>query len=140
MPKVTPAQAYLANGNDVEMKIGEVVLTPVLKGLPDFAENKEQVETTVLHSPVKTYIAGLKDYGSLEFTCNYDSKIAADVRKLSGQGGEVAITLSDGTTIGYTASSLSLTINAASSGALMEMTVTTFIASDVDVNKAVVTE
>ena len=123
--------AILANGSKVAMTVGGVELTEVLKGLPDFAENKEQVETTVLHSPVKTYIAGLKDYGSLEFTCNYDSKIAADVRKLSGQEQEVAITLSDGTTISYTASDVSVTINAASSGALMEMTIVTFLKNDV---------
>ena len=49
MAKVTPAQAYLANGNDVEMKIGEVDLTPVLKGLPDFAENREQERNERMH-------------------------------------------------------------------------------------------
>lgn len=134
MPKVTPAQAYLANGNNVEMKIGDVELTSVLKGLPDFAENREQVETTILNSEVKTYIAGLKDFGSLEFTCNYNKEKYNDLKAIKDAQSVVSIKLSDGTTIGYTASSLSLTINAASSGALMEMTVTTFIASDVDVN------
>ena len=131
--------AQLANGSNVAMTIGGaegVDLSPVLKGLPDFAENKEQVETTVLKSMVKTYIAGLKDYGSLEFTCNYDKTIAGEVRELAGQGGEVSITLSDGTTISYTASDVSLTINAASSGALMEMTVVTFLDSDIEYDKA----
>ena len=129
--------AILANGESVVMTIGGaegVDLTPVLKGLPDFAENKEQVETTVLSSMVKTYIAGLKDYGSLEFTCNYDKTIAGKVRALAGKGGEVSITLSDGTTISYQASDVSLTINAASSGALMEMTVVTFLAGEVTYN------
>lgn len=129
--------AILANGESVVMTIGGAEgadLTPVLKGLPDFAENKEQVETTVLSSMVKTYIAGLKDYGSLEFTCNYDKEIAGKVRALAGKGGAVSITLSDGTTISYQASDVSLTINAASSGALMEMTVVTFLAGEVTYN------
>ena len=123
--------AHLANGEKVAMTVGGVKLTPVLKGLPDFAENKEQVETTVLSSMVKTYIAGLKDYGSLEYTCNYDKDIAEDLRALTGEIA-VGITLSDGTTINYPASAVSVTINAASSGALMEMTVTTFIADDIN--------
>ena len=129
--------AILANGESVVMTIGGAEgadLTSVLKGLPDFAENKEQVETTVLSSMVKTYIAGLKDYGSLEFTCNYDKEIASKVRALAGKGGAVSITLSDGTTISYQASDVSLTINAASSGALMEMTVVTFLAGEVTYN------
>lgn len=133
MAQVTPAKAYLANGHNVEMKIGSVDLTPVLKGLPDFAENREQVETTILNSDTKTYIAGLKDFGSLEFTCNYNPEKYAELKAIKDQESVVAIALSDGTTIGYKASSLSLTINAASSGALMEMTVTTFIASEVEV-------
>ena len=123
----------LANGASVSMSIGGQPLDDVLKGLPDFAENKEQVETTVLKSKVKTYIGGLKDYGQLEYTCNYDKDIAAALRALEGDQ-PVDITLSDGTTIGYTASGVSVNINAASSGALMEMTVVTIVKSKVNVN------
>ena len=99
MAKVTPAQAYLANGNEVEMKIGEVNLTPVLKGLPDFAENREQVETTILNSDVKTYIAGLKDFGSLEFTCNYNKEVYNELKGIKDAQSVVSIKLSDGTFI-----------------------------------------
>ena len=146
--------ANLANGNSVKLKIEngktgvtvkEVDLTPVLKGLPDFAENKEQVETTVLKSGVKTYIAGLIDYGTLEFTCNYDKETAKNLRKFSVEGIDpikksgvsylggldVTIVLSDKTEIKYKTSDVSVTINAASSGSLMEMTVTTFVNTEI---------
>ena len=123
----------LANGSNVSMSIGGVKLDDVLKGLPDFAENKETIETTVLKSKVKTYIGGLKDFGSLEFTCNYEKEVASALRALTGEQ-QVSITLSDGTAISYKASGVSVAINAASSGALMEMTVTTIVASDVTPN------
>ena len=123
---------------DKDGKVTEVAtvadLTPVLKGLPDFAENKEQVEDTILDSDTKTYIEGLKDYGQLEFTCNfhagYAKKVKDNLTSLTG----VKVVLADETTIMYGISDISITINAASSGALMEMTIATFVSTDLKYN------
>ena len=112
-----------------------VDLTPVLKGLPDFAENKEQIEDTVLASDSKTYIEGLKDYGQLEFTCNFNAKVAKQLKALGKDGLGVFVQLADGqTTIMYGISDISITINAASSGALMEMTIATYVSTDLEYN------
>ena len=115
-------KAYLANGTDVEMTVGGTSLKEVLKSLPDFSLAKEQVETTVLSSMQKTYIAGLKDAGELEFGCNYDKTIFTTLNGFGDEVKEVAITLSDGTSITFNAQ-ISVSIAAMSSGSLMEMNV-----------------
>ena len=123
------AMAYLANGTKVKMSIGDVDLTKYLKSLPDFAQNKEQVETTVLSSMQKTYIAGLQDPGELEFGFNYTSEKFKALRALSVEGEDgkvptvpVSITLSDGMAITFNGQ-VSVDLAAASSGSVMEMNV-----------------
>ena len=112
-----------------------VDLAPVLKGLPDFAENKEQIEDTVLASDSKTYIEGLKDYGQLEFTCNFSAKKAKELKALGKDGLGVYVQLADGQTkIMYGISDIAININAASSGALMEMTIATYVSTDLVYN------
>ena len=129
MAEAQAAKAYLANGSKVAMTIGSVDLTDYLKSLPDFAQNKEQVETTVLSSTQKTYIAGLQDAGELEFGFNYTKEKFTQLRALSLEGEDglaqtvaVSITLSDGMTISFNAQ-ISVDLAAASSGSLMEMNV-----------------
>ena len=114
--------AILANKSNVKFTIGGVQVYG-LKALPDFAENKEQVEVTTLDDVQKRYIAGLKDFGELAYTFNYDP---TEAKKLQDKEGDVQVTLADGTTITYPAE-VSLTINAASSGAVMEMTANTIV-------------
>lgn len=129
MAEAQAAKAFLANGSKVAMTIGSVDLTDYLKSLPDFAQNKEQVETTVLSSTQKTYIAGLQDAGELEFGFNYTKEKFTQLRALSLEGEDgsaqtvaVSITLSDGMTISFNAQ-ISVNLAAASSGSLMEMNV-----------------
>ena len=129
MADTVQAKAYLANGTKVAMTIGSVDLTDYLKSLPDFAQNKEQVETTVLSSIQKTYIAGLQDPGELEFGFNYTKAKYLELVALTKEGEDglvptvaVSITLSDGMTISFNAQ-VSVDIAAASSGSLMEMNV-----------------
>lgn len=126
--------AILANATTVSFKLGEQPIAG-LKSLPDFAENKEQVEVTCLSDVQKKYIAGLKDFGELSYTFNYDKAEAAKVKAQEGKDVAVEVKLADGTTITYTAE-CSLTINAASSGAVMEMAVNTIVKSDVTINFA----
>ena len=123
--------AILANATTVSFKLGEDAI-PGLKSLPDFAENKEQVEVTCLSDVQKKYIAGLKDYGELSYTFNYDKEAASKVKELGDSEVTVTVTLADGTTVTYKAT-CSLTINAASSGAVMEMTVNTIITGDFNI-------
>ena len=120
--------AILANKESVKFTIGGTQVWG-LKSLPDFAQNKEQVETTVLSSTQKTYIAGLQDAGELEFGFNYTKEIFTQLRALSVAGADglaqtvaVSITLSDGMTISFNAQ-ISVDLAAASSGSLMEMNV-----------------
>ena len=123
--------AILANKESVKFTIGGTQVYG-LKALPDFAENKEQVEVTTLDDVQKRYIAGLKDFGELAYTFNYDPVEAA---KLKDVEGKVEVTLADGTTISYDAE-VSLAINAASSGAVMEMTANTIVKSEIDIKLA----
>ena len=123
--------AILANKESVKFTIGGVQVWG-LKSLPDFAENKEQVEVTTLDDVQKRYIAGLKDFGELAYTFNYDPVEAA---KLKDVEGKVEVTLADGTKISYDAE-VSLAINAASSGAVMEMTANTIVKSKITITLA----
>ena len=123
--------AILANKESVKFTIGGVQVWG-LKSLPDFAENKEQVEVTTLDDVQKRYIAGLKDFGELAYTFNYDPVEAA---KLQNKEGKVEVTLADGTKISYDAE-VSLAINAASSGAVMEMTANTIVKSEITITLA----
>lgn len=127
MAEAVQAKAYLANGTKVAMTVGDVDLTDYLKSLPDFAQNKEQVETTVLSSIQKTYIAGLQDPGELEFGFNYTKEKFTALRALSVEGEDgliptvpVSITLSDGMKITFNGQ-VSVDLAAASSGSVMEM-------------------
>ena len=122
--------AILANKETVKFEIGTTRIYG-LKALPDFAENKEQVEVTTLANTQKRYIAGLKDFGELAYTFNYDPKEAKKVK--DNVEGTVKVTLADGTEISYPAE-LSLAINAASSGAVMEMTVNTIVKGEIKVD------
>ena len=129
MAEAQAAKAFLANGSKVAMTIGSVDLTDYLKSLPDFAQNKEQVETTVLSSLQKTYIAGLQDPGELEFGFNYTKDKFTSLRALSVEGEDglvpavpVSITLSDGMVITFNGQ-VSVDLAAASSGSVMEMNV-----------------
>ena len=133
-------KARLANGENVSFKYtvdgGEAVdLSGILRSIPDIAENREQVETTVLSSLTKTYINGLKDYGELEFGFLYDGKVAADVRALGDAIAQVEVGLSDGSKVKFPAQ-LSSSISAASSGALMEMTIKCALAGDINIDIA----
>ena len=124
--------AYLANSTDVKIEIGGTQVHG-LKALPDFAENVEQVEVTCLSDVQKRYISGLKDFGELSYTFNFDPAEAAKIKDQKDVA--VKVTLSDGTTVSYTAD-VSLTISAASSGAAMEMVANTVVLDKVTITLA----
>ena len=124
--------AYLANKSTVSISIDGQVVNG-LKALPDFAENVEQVEVTTLNNEQKRYISGLKDFGELSYTFNFDP---AEAKKIKDKENvPVLVTLADGTTVKYTAD-VSLTISAASSGAAMEMVANTVVLDEVTITLA----
>ena len=128
--------AYLANNEQVKITVGGQEVRG-LKSLPDFGGGSiESVEVTTLAETKKRYIAGLEDSVSeLAYTFNYDP---FEAKKLAGEDGKgkrgvaIEVTLADGTTISYTGA-ISLTINAASSGAAMEMTANTTVDGEVTI-------
>ena len=132
MAEAQVAKASLANGEKVSFSYGSTDLSHLLRSIPDIAENAEQVETTVLKSTSKTYINGLKDYGELEFGFIYDKETAVAIKALKDAVQDISVTLSDGTKITFKAQ-LSLSINAVSSGALMEMTIKCALQSDITI-------
>lgn len=115
-----------------------VSLGHLLRSIPDIAENREQVETTVLSSIQKTYINGLIDYGELEFGFLYDGQVAAAIKALESASEKtqiVEVTLADGTVVKFPAE-LSLSITGQSSGALMEMTIKCALKGNIDIQFA----
>ena len=129
----------LANGSQVTMTITpkttiegvtEVTLTRLLKSLPDFPEEKAQVDATVLNDEQEMFIAGLKSYGELEFGFNYAKKEFLDLKKIKDAVCDIEITLSDGLSISFSGQ-ISVTLSAQSVGELREMTVTAIVGSDI---------
>ena len=143
----------LANGSKVDFKYGPATagedgkytgtastsLKHLIRSLPDIAENREQVETTVLSSVQKTYINGLIDYGELEFGFLYDGKTAAGIKGIENQDGDktqmIEVTLADGTVVKFPAE-LSLSITGQSSGSLMEMNIKCALKGNIEIEFA----
>ena len=88
------------------------VATPIanIQEIPDLGGSVDKVEVTTLTDGSKRYIAGIKEYGDLEFTLLYDNTDAtSNYRVLKGfEDLEVAdtfqVVLPDETTFDFTAS------------------------------------
>lgn len=131
--------AILANSSKVKFEYGVSTASTVIPGLleiPDFAETKETVEVTTLDQTQKTYINGLKDFGSLSFKFLYDAEQVSTLKALGDATQKIKVTLSDGSSFEFDGQ-FSVTVNAASSGARMEMTLDVTVGSELTFTKAI---
>lgn len=71
-----------------------------LQSIPDLGAEPERVETTCLSDGNRTYINGIKDYGTLTFGFLYDATIFSTLDALGSADWEVA--LSDGSKFTFT--------------------------------------
>lgn len=99
----------------------DYVALPDLQEIPDVGGEADNVEVTTLDDAAKRYVAGIKDYGNLEFTFLYDnSSNTSSYRVLRGleDAGTIAdfkITLPDTTEFAFSGS-VSTTIAGAGVG------------------------
>ena len=114
------------------------VATPIanVQEVPDLGGSVDKVEVTTLADGSKKYIAGIKEYGDLEFTLLYDNTDASsNYRVLKGfEDLEVAdtfqVVLPDETTFDFTAS-VSTTIAGAKVGDALTFTASFTLNSDI---------
>jgi len=69
---------YSTDGSNYEL------LIPI-KSTPDMGDEPEQLETTTLSDPQRTYIEGLQDNPNKTFTANYDPISYANLKELEHQ-------------------------------------------------------
>lgn len=89
-----------------------LVATPIdnLQEVPDLGGSADKVEVTTLTDGSKKYIAGIKDYGDLEFLFLYDNSVATSnyrvlkALEVAGTIEEYTITFPDETTFAFSAS------------------------------------
>lgn len=80
---------------------------PDLQSIPDIGASPEKVEVTTLADSAKRYIAGIKDYGDLDFEFLYDNSAATSsyrvVRGLEDAGSVVnwQVSFADGTKFAF---------------------------------------
>ena len=80
-----------------------------LQSTPDMGGSPEKVEVTTFEDDAKRYIAGLKEYGDLEFKFLYDNGESSSFRSLkaketAGTIDPYKFTLPDGTSFAFNAS------------------------------------
>ena len=86
------------------VKIGD------LQSIPDLGSSVDKVEVTTLDDAAKRYIAGIKDYGDLEFELLYDnSSETSNYRVMKGleDAGDIVewkLDLPDGTSFAFSGS------------------------------------
>ena len=76
------------------------MLAPV-KNIPDLFGDPNQLETTTLSDPMQTFIAGIKQTSTLQFTMNWEPAIAKKIQEMEGKTGYWKVILSDGTTFAF---------------------------------------
>ena len=106
-----------------------LVATPIdnLQEVPDLGGSVDKVEVTTLADGSKKYIAGIKDYGDLEFKFLYDNSLATSnyrvlkALEVAGTIEEYTITFPD-TTIFTFSASVMITIDSAKVGDALTFT------------------
>ena len=81
---------------------------PDLMDIPDMGAAPEKVEVTTLSDGARRYIAGIKDYGDLEFTFLYDGGVGSSytiLRELEDSGAltQFQVEFPDATTFTFSA-------------------------------------
>ena len=109
-----------------------------LQEFPDLGGAAEQVETTTLADPNRTYIKGIKDFGSLDFTFLYDNSAATSnycVLREAEEDNEshaVEVRFPDGTKFAFSGQ-ISVAVNGAGVNAALQFTATVNLDSDITV-------
>lgn len=79
------AEGLLSKGIKLSYMDGvEFSVLPDLQEIPELGGDVEKVEVTTLDDSARRYIAGIKDYGDLEFVFLYDGGADSSYNKLRG--------------------------------------------------------
>ena len=117
------------------------VATPIanVQEIPDLGGSVEKVEVTTLADGSKKYIAGIKEYGDLEFVLLYDNAdVTSNYRVIKGfedlgTSDTFQVALPDGTTFDFSAT-VTTVIAGASVGDALTFTAMFTLSSDIVVN------
>lgn len=136
------ATGILSKGTSLSYKADKSTSTYTkladLQSIPDMGGSADKVEVTTLDDGAKRYIAGIKDYGDLEFELLYDNSTAnSNYRVAKGleDSGDIIhweVALPDGTKFDFTGS-VATTLNGAGVGDAMTFKVTITLNSDISV-------
>lgn len=129
----------LSKGVQFQYKKGPSFVTiPDLMEVPEIGGTPEQVDVTTLADGAKRYIAGIKDFGDLQFKFLYDNSGAESSFRImngletSGAIGEFKVTLPDGTSFIFSGS-VSNKLDSVGVNAPLTFTSTLSLNSDVSV-------
>lgn len=108
-----------------------------LQSIPDMGGTPEKVEVTTFEDSAKRNIAGLNDYGDLEFKFLYDNGKSSAFRalktaELAGTIDPYKVTFPDGTTFAFNAS-VAVKVASAEVNAALTFTATLTLNSDITV-------
>lgn len=108
-----------------------------LQSIPDMGGSPEKVEVTTFEDSAKRYIAGLKDYGDLDFKFLYENGESSSFRKLkaaelAGTIDPYKVAFPDGTTFGFKAS-VAVKVDSQEPNNAFTFTATLTLNSDIDV-------
>lgn len=59
--------------------------------IPDMGGEPERIDVTTLSNKMRTYVEGVQDVDSMNFTANYDKTSYSSILALAGQSGEYAV-------------------------------------------------
>ena len=127
--------AILSKG--IKLKAGEAEISGLIS-IPDMGGDPEQVDVTTLADASKKYIAGLVDYGSLDFEFNYESGAAGNYAVLGEKEDaetEWTVELPDGAKFVFTGT-CKRKLNAAAVNEAIKFTLTIYLASEIEFTEA----
>lgn len=129
----------LSKGVEFSYKKGSsFVVIPDLMEVPEIGGTPEQVDVTTLADGAKRYIAGIKDFGDLQFKFLYDNSGAdSSFRIMAGLEaseaiGEFKVTLPDGTAFAFSGS-VSNKLDSVGVNAPLTFTATLSLNSDISI-------
>lgn len=98
-----------------------------IKGIPQIGGEPEQIETTTLDDPVKTFIDGIQSQEAMSMANNYDQEKYKKIKALKGRELDLSIWLGndgDGSNGKFTGKGkLDVYVNSADVNAVVEMTI-----------------
>ena len=101
-----------------------------IKDFPDLFGEPNTLETTTLSDSMQTFIAGIKQVDSLQFTLNWDKTIANTIKEMEGKESYWKVIFSDDTEFAF-AGQPSLGVTGKGVDEVLEMTLTIVPTSEI---------